>query len=222
MNIAIIGAGRIGANLARQFAKQGHAITLAFSRDEQRLHDLATQLDAGAHAASPAAAVSRADVVILAVPWNAIDVALHEMGAVTGKIVIDTTNPFSHGPVDLGGMSSLTYNQQRLPGAKVAKAFNTITADFQAEVAAGLHRPVAMFYAAVDPEAQRVAAELVSAMGFVPVALEGPAEVLMEAPRRPGAVYGEGYAPADAEQIADTAKHDLATASQLADALKQQ
>ena len=140
----------------------------------------------------------------------------------TGKIVIDTTNPFSQGlVVDLGGVSSLAYNQRWLPGAKVAKAFNTITAGFQAEVAAGSHRPIAMFYAASDPEAKRVSCELVSSTGFVPVALDGPAEMLMEAPRRQGTVYGEGYLPADAEKIAETARHDLAQASQLADALKQ-
>jgi predicted dinucleotide-binding enzyme len=221
MNIAIIGAGHIGAHLARQFAKQGHQVTLAFSHDEQRLYDLAEQLGSGVQVASAAAAVSLAQVVVLAVPWEAIDGAIAQMGEVTGKIVIDTTNPFSQGLVDLEGVSSLAYNQRRLPGAKVAKAFNTITVDFQAEVAAGSYRPIAMFYAASDPEAQRVSAELVSCTGFVPVALDGPAELLMEAPRRQGAVYGEGYKPSDAQRIAQTAKLDLAQACRLADALKQ-
>jgi predicted dinucleotide-binding enzyme len=221
MKIAIIGTGHIGAHLARQFANRGHEVTLAFSHDEQRLQDLAQKIGHDVQVASPAAAVSMVAVVVLSVPWDVIDVAIEQMGDVTGKIVIDTTNQFSQGPVDLGGVSSLAYNQRRLPGAKVAKAFNTITAGFQAEVASGEHQPIAMFYAASDPEAKRVSSELVSSLGFVPVALDGPAEGLMEAPRRQGAVYGEGYLPADAEKIAETAKHDLAQASQLADALKQ-
>src|SRR5579875_2012990 len=217
MNSAIIGVGRIGTNLAQQFASKGHQVTLAFSRDEQRLHALAQQLGPGAHVASPAVATSRAEVIILAVPWGLIDMALEQMGDVRGKVVIDATNPFNQGQVDLGGMSSLAYNQRRLPGAKVAKAFNTLTAGFQAEVAAGAHQPVAMFYSASDAEANRVCRELISMMGFVPVALEGAAEVLMEAPRRQGAVYGEGYSPSDAETIAQIARQDLTQAARLAD-----
>jgi predicted dinucleotide-binding enzyme len=221
MNIVIIGVGRIGTNLAQQFASKGHQVTLAFSRDEQRLHALAQQLGSRVQVASPALAASQAEVIVLAVPWGLIDTALSQMGEVCGKIVIDATNPFNQGQVDLGGMSSLAYNQRRLPGAKVAKAFNTLTAGFQAEVAAGAHQPVAMFYAASDAGAGEVCRELISAMGFVPVALEGPAEVLMEVPRRAGAVYGEGYNPSDAEMIARTARQDLAQAARLAGTLKQ-
>jgi predicted dinucleotide-binding enzyme len=221
MNIAIIGVGRIGTNLARQFSSKGHQVTLAFSRDEQRLHTLAQQLGPRVQAASPAVAASQAEVIVLAVPWGLIDTALEQMGEVRGKIVIDATNPFSRGPVDLGGLSSLAYNQRRFPLAKVAKAFNTLTAGFQAEVAAGANQPVAMFYSAPDARADKVCRELISAMGFVPVALEGPAETLMEAPRREGAVYGEGYNPSDAETIAQTARQDLAHAARLAGTLKQ-
>jgi predicted dinucleotide-binding enzyme len=221
MNIAIIGVGRIGTNLAQQFASKGHQVTLAFSRDEQRLHALAEQLGPHVQAASPAIAASRAEVIVLAVPWNLIDAALSQMGQVHGKIVIDATNPFSQGPVDLGGVTSLAYNQRRLPLAKVAKAFNTLTAGFQAEVAAGAHQPIAMFYSASDAEAGSVCRELITALGFVPVALEGPAEALMEAPRREGAVYGEGYTPSNAETIAQTARQDLVQAARFANTLKQ-
>jgi 8-hydroxy-5-deazaflavin:NADPH oxidoreductase len=221
MKIAIIGVGHIGTNLARQFGSRGHQVTLAFSRDERRLHALAEQLGPHVQAASPAVAASQAEVIVLAVPWGLIDVALSQMGQLHGKIVLDATNPFSQGLLDLEGMTSLAYNQRRLPGAKVAKAFNTLTAGFQAEVAAGAHRPIAMFYSASDPLGERVCRELISAMGFVPVALEGPAEVLMEAPRRAGAVYGEGYTPSNAQTIAHTARLDLAQAALLADTLKQ-
>jgi predicted dinucleotide-binding enzyme len=221
MHIAIIGVGHIGTNLARQFASTGHEVTLAFSRDEQRLHALAEQLGPRVQAASTAVAASQAEVIVLAVPWNLIDLALSQMGEVRGKIVLDATNPFGQGLVDLRGMSSLVYNQHRLPGAKVAKAFNTLTAGFQAEVAAGAHRPIAMFYSAPDAKTDRVRQELISAMGFVPVALEGPAEALMEAPRREGAVYVEGYTPSDAQTTAQIARHDLAQAARLADTFKQ-
>lgn len=221
MNIAIIGVGHIGTNLAQQFASKDHQVTLAFSRDERRLHTLAEQLGPRVQAASPAVAASKAEIIVLAVSWSLIDQAISQMGEVRGKIVIDATNPFSQGVVDLGGMTSLAYNQRRLPGAKVAKAFNTLTAGFQAEVAAGAHQPIAMFYSAPDALANKACRELISAMGFVPVALEGPAEALMEAPRREGSVYGEGYNPSDAATIAQTARQDLAQATRLANTLKQ-
>lgn len=221
MNIAIIGVGRIGTNLAQQFASKGHQVILAFSRDEQRLHALAEQLGSRVQVASPAVAASQAEVIVLSVPWNRVDLAISQMGEVRGKVVLDATNHFSQGLVDLGGMSSLAYNQRRLPQARVAKAFNTLTAGFQAEVAAGAHRPIAMFYSAPDAEADRVCRELISALGFAPVALGGSAEALMEAPRREGAVYGEGYTPSDAETIAQAARQDLAQAARLANTLKQ-
>jgi predicted dinucleotide-binding enzyme len=221
MNIAIIGVGRIGTNLARQFASKGYRVMLTFSRDERRLHALAEQLGSHVQVASPAVATSWAEVIVLAVPWKLIDVALSQIGEVRGKIVIDATNPFNQGLVDLRGMSSLVYNQRRLPGANVAKAFNTLTAGFQAQVAAGAQQPTAMFYSASDPLTDRVCHELISAMGFVPVALEGSAEVLMEAPRRAGAVYGEGYTPSNAQTISHAARQDLAQAARLADTLKE-
>ena len=41
MNVAIVGAGHIGGNIARQLAHAGHTITLSFVRDDQALQALA-------------------------------------------------------------------------------------------------------------------------------------------------------------------------------------
>ena len=88
------------------------------------------------------------------------------------------------------------------------KAFNTLTAAFQAEAAL---RPAsqraAMFYAGQDTEAKSLVAGLIREVGFEPVDVGGWGEVwIMEAPRRPGAVYGEEYRPAEARRIAETLK----------------
>ena len=37
MRIGVIGAGRIGGNAARLFAKAGHEVLVSFSRDPQKL-----------------------------------------------------------------------------------------------------------------------------------------------------------------------------------------
>lgn len=222
MKIAIIGAGHIGGNLAGQLANKGYDVTVSFSRDEQTLQDLAQGINHNVQVASPQDAVSDADIIVLSVPWDAIDSAVAQMGNVNGKIIIDTTNPFGRTPINLEGLTSRAYNQKRLPGARVAKAFNTITANYQAEVATGQHQPIAMFYAAPDLESTKICEELIAATGFTPVALEGQAETLLEAPRRKGAVYGESYSPSDAEKIATTARQDLARAAELASSLRQQ
>lgn len=69
MKIAVIGAGRIGANVARGLARAGHSLSLCFARDTAALTALAGEL--GAAATSPADAVAGADVVVVSVPWRA-------------------------------------------------------------------------------------------------------------------------------------------------------
>jgi predicted dinucleotide-binding enzyme len=192
MRIAIVGTGRIGANAARLFAKAGHEVVLSFSRDQDKLEALAAEL--GGQVASPREAVELADVVFFSVPWRMVDDVLEQTGSLAGKIVIDTTNQFGAGGLeDLGGRTAAQVNAARMPGARYTKAFNTLTSGFQAE-AAGRTGPdrVVMFLCGDDEEAKRVVAGLIDDAGFTPVDLGATADAApMEAPRRPGAVYGE-------------------------------
>ena len=53
-----------------------------------------------------------------------------------------------------------------------------------------------------DPDAKALVSRLIADMGYVPVDLGGTATcAVMEAPRRPGAVYGEEYRAADAHAV---------------------
>ncbi len=159
---------------------------------------------------------------MFAVPWTQIDDVLSQAGPLAGRIVIDTTNQFgSRGIETLDGTSALETNARRMPGARVAKAFNTYTSGFQRDVADGrVAGPVAMFYSSFDEAAADTTATLVADCGFVPVRLDPTFIKLMEAPRRPGAVYGEAYRPEDARRIAAAAADDPGLAEQLADELK--
>ena len=224
MRIGIIGAGRIGSNAARQLHRVGHEVLLSFSRDQAKLTVLAAEVGPRAQAGTPVEAVAFGEVVLLSVPWAAIDVALAEAGPLTGKIVVDTTNQFGPaGPLTLpGGQSAASINAARMPSARVVKAFNTLTAGFQAEAAGRTGEARAAFFlAGEDAEANRVVAGLIEEIGLAPVDVGGWGEVwIMEAPRRPGSVYGEEYRPADAARIAAAAASDPAMASRLADELK--
>jgi predicted dinucleotide-binding enzyme len=192
MRIGIVGTGRIGANAARLFAKAGHEIALSFSRDQDKLDALAAEL--GGRAVSPREAVERSEVVLFSVPWRLVDEVLAEVGPLDGRIVIDTTNQFGPGGwEDLGGRTAAQVNAARMPGARYTKAFNTLTSGFQ-EQAAGRTGPdrVVMFLCGDDEEAKRVVAGVIDDAGFTPVDMGGTSDAApMEAPRRPGAVYGE-------------------------------
>ena len=197
MKIGIVGAGHIGGNAGQLLAKAGHEVLFSFSRDARALADLASAAGPRARAGSPAEAAAFGEVVILSVPWGVIDEAQAQAGSLDGKIVIDTTNQFGPlGIVELpGGISAAEYNQRRLPGARLVKAYNTLTSGFQAS-AAGRTGPdrVVLFYAGEDAWAKAVVAALIDDSGFVPVDMGGWTTVqYMEAPRRPGAVYGEEY-----------------------------
>jgi predicted dinucleotide-binding enzyme len=171
VEIGIIGAGRIGGNIARQ----------------------ATRL--GATVSSPRHAVQASEIVVISVPWSLIGEAVAQAGDLTGKVVIDTTNQFGSGPMPAGGETAATFNQRRMPGARYTKSFNTLTSAFQAETAgrSGADR-VVQWLCGDDDHAKATVGELIEQMGYAAVDLGGTATcAVMEAPRRAGAVYGEEY-----------------------------
>lgn len=206
MRIAILGAGHIGGNCAHQAVRVGHEVVLAFSRTPGRLEALATDLGPAASVAPPDEAVAGADLTILSVPWDAIPEAVAAAGDLGGRIVVDTTNQFSRrGPVDLGGATAAAFNAARMPGARYTKSFNTLTSAFQAAVArrTGDDR-VVQWVCGDEAEAKRILMGLLEEMGYAPVDLGGTAEChVMEAPRRPGAVYGEEYRLPDAAAVVE-------------------
>src|SRR3954447_19384723 len=132
MRIGIVGAGRIGGGAARMFARAGHEVMGSGSRDPAELQPLADGV--GGRPGTPQEAVEFGEVVLFAVPWRAVDDVLAQLGALEGKIVIDTTNQFGAGGwEDLGDRTAAQVNAQRMRGARYTKSFNTLTAGFQAE-----------------------------------------------------------------------------------------
>ena len=208
MKIAVIGAGRIGGNCARQAVKGGQEVMLSFARDRSSLERLADELGERASVGSPADAVAFGEVVIFAVPWDAIPEALAQAGDLTGKVVIDTTNQFGSGAMPEPGETAAAFNARRMPGARYVKSFNTLTSAFQEQAAdrQGAAR-VVQWVCGDDPDAKAIVAGLIEDMGYVPVDLGGTTTcAVMEAPRRPGAVYGEEYRAADAGGVVDAVR----------------
>jgi len=209
VRVGIIGAGHIGGNIAVFLGGAGHEVTVSFSREPGSLGRLAAEIGSRASAGSPAEAVSASEVVVISVPWPVIDEALTAAGSLAGKVVIDTCNQFGAGaeriPAD---QTAAQFNQARMPGARYTKSFNTLTAAFQrgAAVRNGGSR-VVQWLCGDDAEAKTVVAGLITDAGFVPVDLGGTADAAaMEAPRRPGAVYGEEYRERDAQGVVEAVR----------------
>jgi NADPH-dependent F420 reductase len=172
MRIAIIGAGNVGGTLARAWARRGHEVVLGLRdprSEESRRKAAAAGPSVRALAVREAAAAG--EVVVLAVPWQAAEEAVRSAGDLTGKVLVDATNPLR---ADLSGLAigHTTSAGERVQGwaprAKVVKALNTIGARHMdgPEFAGG--RPT-MFLCGDDAAAKRTVAGLVEALGFDPV-----------------------------------------------------
>jgi len=205
VRVGIIGAGHIGGGLAQFLAGAGHDVIVTFSREPGALERLAAQIGSRVSAAEKVSeAVADSEAVVVSVPWPVIDEALAAAGSLAGKVVIDTTNQFGAGSELIpAGQTAAQFNQARMPGAGYTKSFNTLTAGFQRQTAGrDGDRRVVQWLCGDDAQAKAVAAALITDCGFVPVDLGGTADAtVMEAPRRPGAVYGEEYRQREAQAV---------------------
>ncbi len=168
MKITVIGAGNVGGAITRGLATT-HEVTIT---DGGSGRARAVAAETGATATDDlAGAVAAAGVVVLAVPYQAVVPLAVRLGdAVTGKVVVDATNPIAPDFSGLvtTGRSGAEEIQARLGRATVVKAFNTVFASQQATgVADGVQ--LDGFHAGDDPDAKATVAGLLSDIGFRPV-----------------------------------------------------
>lgn len=123
MKIAVLGAGALGTALAKRLAPHGHEITLTVSRDAKKLARVAS--DIGVDSSEPQDAISKSDVVAVALPWAAAaSVASQYVDVLRGKAVWDCTNPMKpdFSGLELGLTTSAAERlQAMLPDATVVK-----------------------------------------------------------------------------------------------------
>ncbi|OGO53564.1 MAG: hypothetical protein A2V85_08080 [Chloroflexi bacterium RBG_16_72_14] len=179
MKIAVIGTGNVGSALGSSFSRAGHQVTFA-ARDAEKTRSVAS--GAGGRAATATEAAAGADVVVLAVPYAAIEaVAADIVPVIAGKVVVDATNPLKpdySGLATAGGASGAERLAALLPGARVVKAFNTVFATNQANPSSQGTTLDALF-ATDDDAAATAVAELAGSIGFRPVRV-GPLAAAQE------------------------------------------
>ncbi|MCB9475855.1 MAG: NADPH-dependent F420 reductase [Deltaproteobacteria bacterium] len=172
MDIAIIGAGNVGGTLGRKFAAKGHNVTFAVRLpDSEKTKTLLADFPDKVRALTIPKATTLADVILLATPWDATREALQAAGDLSGKVLIDCTNPLADGMRGLAlGHSTSGAEQiaEWASGAKVVKAFNsTGSGNMDNPVYDGAS--LTMFYCGDDGEAKETARQLIADTGFEPV-----------------------------------------------------
>jgi predicted dinucleotide-binding enzyme len=178
--VAIIGTGTLGSTLAANFAAGGQDFLLA-GRDQEAARKLASGLDGHAEVVSVDEAVDRADVLVLAVWFDSFKELIAQYGErLSGKVIVDPTNPT--GPDGHGGFRKIIGEQESsgqilaglLPaGARLVKAFGTLSAGTLAAAARQEPDRAVEFYAADDDAAGDLVAGLIRAGGYEPVQVGG-------------------------------------------------
>ena len=176
--IAVIGTGNVGAALGPEFAAQGN--TIVYGSRNPSADDvvaLVTQTGDDASATTPAKSVIGADIVVLAVPGLMFEEITQGLGDLSGKIIIDPTNPLARGE-GVFSFAVKTSNaeiiQAAAPDAHVIKAFNTLSWEqmIDPDSSGG---PISIPLAGNNDEAKARVAELVEGMGMEAIDV-GPVE----------------------------------------------
>jgi 8-hydroxy-5-deazaflavin:NADPH oxidoreductase len=168
MQVAIIGAGKVGTTLGRRFAAAGHGVVYGVRDVNDPKHAALT------HRAAVADAVASAEIVILTTPWAGAESAIAAAGDLAGRVLVDATNPIGPGMVLTHGTTDSGAEQvaRWATGARVVKAFNTIGMEVMASPVFATGRSV-LWLCGDDVAACDQVATLATDIGFEPVRL-GP------------------------------------------------
>ena len=175
MSYAIVGFGKIGHALAKAFARKGIEVSVATTREPKSFASDAAAIGPTIIPKTLADAV-KADVLFLAVRFEAHAGVAKALPNWKGKTIIDVTNAYGVSPEQLGGQPSSTAVAQAFTGAKLVKGFNHLVAGVldQDPAVNGGRRVV--FLASDDDDAAAEIGALAENLGFAPIKLGGLSE----------------------------------------------
>jgi 8-hydroxy-5-deazaflavin:NADPH oxidoreductase len=170
MQIAIIGAGNVGGTLGKGWARAGHSIVYGVPDPSEARHRTTAEVAGRASLLSVSQAVQAGDAIVLAVPFDAVGDVLKAAGNLSGRLLIDVTNPLRMGA---GGLelsigfdrSAAEHVASLAPGAAVFKTLNQVGFEVM-ENTAGYAAPPVMFVAGDEAARKPVVMGLVSDLGF--------------------------------------------------------
>jgi 8-hydroxy-5-deazaflavin:NADPH oxidoreductase len=181
MTTAIIGTGGLGSAIARLLATGGETLQLA-SADTKSARMLAAEIGSTAVVAvDNRGALQGADAVVLALRFTVLKSVMDEIGeSLAGQVVVVPSNPLStdaHGNIVRllpdGRSSGEVVAGWLPPGARLAMAFGSMSADLFESASNRSPEPAVLFYATDDDQAGQEAERLIRTAGFVPVKIGG-------------------------------------------------
>jgi predicted dinucleotide-binding enzyme len=177
MKIGFIGAGAVAQSIASSAIQAGHEVVLSARRGPQALRDIVAGLGPRA-SADTVQEVARLELVMLAVPWLQVPSALDGLPNWVGRILVDTTNPFTqYEPelvlADLGGTGASEIVAAHAPEARVVKAFNAIRMEHYDKGPKFHDGKRVIFVSGDDKDAKAVVIALVKEFGYAAVDLGG-------------------------------------------------
>lgn len=170
--VGIIGSGEVGKALAKGFQKHGYEVVMGSDHPE-KLADFKKE-NPSVEIAGIEEAARVGEPVVLCVKGTAAEGVVERVsGNLTGKIVIDSTNPIADAPPQNGVLKfftslddSLMERLQRIaPQARFVKAFSSIGSSFMVNPDFGGQKPT-MFICGNDEAAKKKSAELLGVFGF--------------------------------------------------------
>jgi len=203
LRIGVIGSGHIGGTIGGLWVKAGHPVLFS-SRHPDELKDLMTSLGELAQAGSVERAIAFGDVLFIAVPYGALPQIGKDYGAaLKGKIMLDACNAVATrdgGALadEVGREGVGVVSQKYLTGARLVRAFNTLSYKIFATEANRPDPKVAVPVAGDDSEAVQTAAGLVRDAGFDPVVVGKLADASRF--QRGGPGYGQAVSAAELKQ----------------------
>jgi predicted dinucleotide-binding enzyme len=175
MSYAIIGFGKIGQALAKAFARSGIEVSVATTRDPESFASVAAAIGPEIIPKKLAEAV-KADVIFLAVRFEAQQDVANALPTWQGKTIIDVTNAYGVPPEELGGQPSSRAVAQAFGGGRLVKGFNHLAAAVLDQDPAVHGGRRVIFLASDDDGAAAEIAELAENIGFAPIKLGGLSE----------------------------------------------
>ena len=181
MTTAIIGTGGIGSVIARRLAAGGQTLRLS-SANKESARTLAAQIGRAAVVADDNGdAVQGADAVVLALRFTVLKGVIDQIaGPLAGKLVVVPSNPLTtdaHGNLARllpeGQSSGEAVAGWLPPGARLAMAFGTMSADLFESASHRSPEPAVLFYATDDDRAGEEVGRLIRTAGFEPVKAGG-------------------------------------------------
>jgi predicted dinucleotide-binding enzyme len=215
--VGFIGAGNIGATVARLAVAAGYDVVLSNSRTPKTLDDLVSSLGIQARATHAAEAATASDLVVVSIPFRAYPMVPVE--PLVGKPVLDTCNyyPQRDGQIavlDNDSTTSCELMAKHLVGAHLVKVFNNIFFKHLAALArpAGSTDRSALPIAGDDGGSKAAVTELLDRMGFDAVdagSLAAGGRLFQVGTAAYGAPYGSSSDEAGTPATVDTIRTAL-------------